>query len=532
MRVFSAIGWMLLIAISTTPLHASESSWRMSSASGLYQLTLQPRSGHYVFDQFHDWMVHVNNQQQQAVADAHFTIDGGMAAHGHGLPSQPKVTTYLGNGDYLIEGMLFNMTGTWTLVLNIDSAVGSDQARFELNLNHQAEDAALELTQWTPDELQILRSLSLKNLPPVPPDVSNRYADDPQAQALGKQLFFDTQFSANGKLSCASCHQPQRAFTDGLPHAVGVHATGRNTQTIIAAAWSRWFYWDGRRDSLWAQALVPFEAADEMGGSRVAVVRRIGEQKNYRQAYEEVFGAFPAVILTANLPKNAGPLGDQEIQNNWYKIPADMQNAINQVYSRLGKAVAAYERTLLPQPTRFDVYVEQLLSGKPVSKPLLKNEIAGLKLFIDAKQTQCLQCHNGPLFSNGDFHNIGSGNFSGDFLDFGRSLGLQSVVMDEFNCLGRFSDAKPDDCQPLRFLNKSAHIPLQGAYKTPSLRYAKNTAPYFHDGRFKQLLEVMRYYNNPPQNNGPHELKPLNLTDQQLLDLVAFMQTLGAADHP
>ncbi len=527
--------WLVILLTSTPlqalPLQAPAVSWRATSIMGMYQLTISPRAGRYVLGQYHDWIVHIENKNQQIITDAHLSIDGGMVAHGHGLPSQPQVTRYLGNGDYLIEGMLFNMAGSWTLLIKIDTSIGTDQAQVQLELNNHAEDQSAvlssEIQHWTPQELQILRALSLSSLPPALEDPSNRYANNSQAQTLGRQLFLDPQFSVNGKLSCASCHQPQRNFTDGLPRAVGVHATGRNTPTIIAAAWSRWFYWDGRRDSLWAQALVPFEAADEMGGSRMAVVRQIGQKSDYRQLYQAVFGPFPDELLNSSLPKNAGPLGDKDTQNYWYLLPIKTQHIMNQVYSHVGKAIAAYERTLLPQRTRFDVFVDQLLSGQAVTAPLLKNEIAGLKLFIDANQTQCLQCHNGALFSNGDFHNIGSGNFSVEPLDFGRSLGLQAVLIDEFNCLGRFSDAQPDDCKQVRFLNKSAHIPLQGAYKTPSLRYAKNTAPYFHDGRFNNLLDVMRYYNNPPKDNGPHELKPLNLTDQQLFDLVAFVNMLG-----
>jgi cytochrome c peroxidase len=522
------IRWLLFsLPMIFLPAQANTLNWQSTSATGLYQLTLRPSSGDYVLGQFHDWIVHIENKTQQVIADAHLTIDGGMLAHGHGLPSQPRVTRYLGDGDYLIEGLLFNMAGSWTLLIRVEAATGADQAKFSLDLEPApAHQRVSDPANWTAQQLQILRSLTLSRLPSVPTDPSNRYANHPDAQTLGRKLFFDPQFSANGQLSCASCHQPHRFFTDGLPRAIGVRATGRNTPTLIATAWSRWFYWDGRRDSLWAQALVPFEAADEMGSSRLAVVRKVGQQAEYRQLYQALFGSFPDALLDASLPKNAGPLGDRDTQNQWYRLSANTQLAINQVYSHLGKAIAAYERTLLPQASRFDVYADQLLSGQPIIAPLSNNEIAGLKLFIDANQTQCLQCHNGPLLTNGDFHNIGSGNFTGGTLDFGRSLGLQAVLMDEFNCLGRFSDAPPDACKPVRFLNKSAHAPLQGAYKTPTLRQVKDTAPYFHDGRFKGLLDVMRYYNQPPNNNGPHELKPLNLTDQQLLDLVAFINTL------
>ena len=380
--------------------------------------------------------------------------------------------------------------------------------------------------QWSEAELSILRSLSLKRLPALPKSPSNQYADDSRAQQLGKQLFFDKNLSANQQLSCASCHQPDNFFTDGLVRGVGVNATGRNTPTVVGSAWQRWFYWDGRRDSLWSQALIPFEAPDEMGSTRLAVVRYIAQDQTYAQHYEALFGSIDPVILDKSLPQHAGPLGDQSSKNNWYRLPLRTQKAINVMYVNLGKAIAAYERTLVYQPTRFDAYVEQIFN-KESGEPLLsEQEIAGLKLFIDAEKTQCLQCHNGATFSNGGFHNIGTGNFSGDTLDFGRFLGLQAVLMDEFNCVGEYSDAEASQCSAIRFLNKSHHIPLHGAYKTPSLRNVSQTAPYFHDGRFSSLMEVVNYYNNPPVDNGQHELLPLNLTQREVSDLSMFLKSL------
>jgi cytochrome c peroxidase len=97
-------------------------------------------------------------------------------------------------------------------------------------------------------------------------------------------------------------------------------------------------------------------------------------------------------------------------------------------------------------------------------------EVAGLRLFIDPARTQCLQCHNGPQLTNGGFHNLGTGTFTGAALDFGRALGIQGVLLDAFNCVGRYSDARSDDCRELRFLSTDAHVPLEGAFKTPTLR--------------------------------------------------------------
>ena len=379
---------------------------------------------------------------------------------------------------------------------------------------------------WTDAERSILKSLSLQSLPELPRSPSNHYADDPRAQKLGKQLFFDKKLSANQQLSCASCHQPEKFFTDGLPRGVGVNATGRNTPTVVGTAWQRWFYWDGRRDSLWSQALIPFEAPDEMGSTRLAIVRYIAEDPQYAKQYEALFGSIDSVVRSNTLPQHAGPLSDKASKNHWYRIPVRTQKVINRMYANIGKAIAAYERTLRYQPTRFDRYVEQLLSQGDDASIFNEKEIAGLKLFIDPQKTQCLQCHNGAALTNHSFHNIGSGNFDGEFLDFGRLLGLQAVLMDEFNCLGDYSDAEPADCSAIRFLNKSHSIVLNGAFKTPSLRNISQTAPYFHDGRFNTLAEVIHFYNKPPTDNGAHELKALNLTEEELSSLVDFLKTL------
>jgi cytochrome c peroxidase len=137
-----------------------------------------------------------------------------------------------------------------------------------------------------------------------------------------------------------------------------------------------------------------------------------------------------------------------------------------------------------------------------------------------------------PLFSNGGFHNVATGSFEGERLDFGRALGLRAVLLDEFNCLGPFSDAKPEECRELRFLNRDAHIPLDGAFRTPTLRNLAATAPYGHDGRFADLGQVLRHYNAPPsvEQAGPHELAPLGLAEHELEQLRAFLLALGESE--
>jgi cytochrome c peroxidase len=373
--------------------------------------------------------------------------------------------------------------------------------------------------------------MSLTSADSPPPSVSNSFASDPAAAELGRKLFFDTRLSGNGKISCASCHQPEKRFTDGLAGSIGSEGAMRNSPSVIGVAYQAWFYWDGRRDSLWSQALVPFEAKEEMGSSRLAVLRVVTSDADYRKHYESLFGKLPDALMNGSLPFAGGPYSEPDIRQVWFSLPVNLQRELNRAFANLGKAIEAYERTLLPEPTRFDRYVQALSRGEKLasSEALTVSEVAGARLFIDSEKTQCLQCHNGPMLSNGGFHNIGTGVFQGLHMDFGREIGLRSVLMDEFNCLGPYSDARPEQCVELRFLNRDSHLPLRGAFKVPSLRGLGDTAPYFHDGRFNTLAEVLDYYNLPPNQEavGAHELKPMNLTAIELQSLEDFLDLLS-----
>jgi cytochrome c peroxidase len=110
---------------------------------------------------------------------------------------------------------------------------------------------------WTDASKATLRSLWIESLPPLEADPSNRVADNDDAVIMGNRLFFDTRMSASGGISCATCHQPDLEFTDGLSRGRGIGESKRNTRSIVGVAHSPWFYWDGRRDSLWSQALSP-----------------------------------------------------------------------------------------------------------------------------------------------------------------------------------------------------------------------------------------------------------------------------------
>ncbi len=377
---------------------------------------------------------------------------------------------------------------------------------------------------WTPTELALIKSLSLSNLPALPDDPSNRVANSNVAAEFGQRLYFDTRLSNNGTVSCATCHQPEKFFTDGLPLAVGLDTGNRHTPSLVGLSYSPWFYWDGRKDSQWAQALAPLEAGHEHGIDRLSLARLITQDEKLRQDYEAIFGVLPALPAE---PVAASPKGSKAAQEAWQSLPASTQQSVNEVFANLGKSLAAYQRKLLPGRTRFDEYADSLTAGSPSDESGLLSdaELAGLQLFVG--KGQCVNCHNGPLFTNHDFHNTGVLTLAGELPPMGRYDGIRLARQDPFNCLGEFSDASAEQCLELRFANDRND--LVGAHKTPTLRNVAATAPYMHGGQHDSLLRVMEHYNEAPTSMLSHnEAKPLELRSVQLQQLVAFMATLTA----
>lgn len=375
---------------------------------------------------------------------------------------------------------------------------------------------------WTRAEREMLRSLSLAALPPMPADPSNRFADDERAASLGHALFFDTRLSGNGAIACASCHLPDRNFQDDKPLAEGVGMTARRTMPIAAGAYSPWQFWDGRSDSQWAQALGPLESAVEHGGTRTAYAHIVAE--HYREEYETVFGRMPDLT---GLPRHAGPVADTAWAKAWLRIPASRRDEISRVYASIGKAIAAYERRISVGASRFDRYVDAELRGLPhtPASALTRDEIAGLRLFIG--KGNCTTCHNGALLTDNHFHNTGI-PFPSTALppDSGRATGVGQALASEFSCTGPFSDAKPDQCEEARFAVTTGHE-LVRAYKTPSLRNVAERAPYMHAGQLATLSDVIAHYDAAPSAPYGHsELRPLRLTSAERRQLEAFLRTL------
>jgi cytochrome c peroxidase len=384
---------------------------------------------------------------------------------------------------------------------------------------------------FTAADLAFLRPFTLGALPPPPPAPSNRWADDPRAAALGQRLFFDTRLSADGRFACASCHQPQRHFTDGLPRAMAAGTTRRGTPSVLGAAHSTWLNWDGGADSLWAQALGPIEHPDELALSRAEYVGRL--LRLYPADWAALFGPLP-VLPPAHLADPASPLGNAEAQRRWAALPDGSRQAIDRVFSQAGKALMAYQRRLTLPPARFDRFVAALARGdQATASPLMDaDEVAGLRLFMG--RARCASCHNGPLFSNHEFHNIGAPEADTTRVDLGRHAGVRQLQASGFSCLSRWSDATGSQCDEMRFL-KTQGPELVGAFKTPSLRNVAVTAPYMQAGQFTTLEAVLAHYNapkppffDPAQHpNRPHfDILPLQLSDAEIHQLIAFLGTL------
>ncbi|MER8380880.1 c-type cytochrome [Mesorhizobium sp. M0142] len=376
--------------------------------------------------------------------------------------------------------------------------------------------------EFSDAEKQTVASLTLSKLPPLKPDTTNRFADVPAAAALGSTLFFDTGMSGGGTVSCSTCHKIDRQFQDDLPQAVGVGRTNRRTMPLAGVAHDPWFFWDGRRDSLWAQALTPLENPLEHAGNRAAFAHYI--KARFGERYERIFGPLPDL---SGVPANASPLGTDAERAAWNAMPEAQAEEVNRVFANIGKAIAAFERSIAPPQTRFDRFATDLAVGaEPQGDAVFSpEEILGLKLFIG--KGNCVTCHNGPRFTDGSFHNTGVPPVAGLPPDRGRVDAVAQVEADPFNCFGTFRDGDASACRELRFMVKAGPELIRG-YKTPSLRGAATRPPYMHAGQFSSLDEVVAHYSKAPASvEGVSEIHPLQLSDRERAALVAFLKTLA-----
>ncbi len=381
-----------------------------------------------------------------------------------------------------------------------------------------------DLHSWTDNEKATLKSLWIDTLPPVPEDPSNKYSADPRAAAFGKKLFFDSRLSGNLKVSCATCHPTNMNFADNLPLAHGMGTTNRRTMPLLGMAYHTWFFWDGRKDSLWAQALGPIESPVEHGFTRTQCVSIIIE--HHKKDYEEIFGPLPA-LSKRDLPATAKPSPeDPSALKAWVSMPREKKAAVNRIYANMGKAMGAFVRTIVPTSSRFDEYVKAVMGNdfSLMMKTMTNEEAKGLRLFMG--KAKCTNCHSGPLFTNGEFHNVGVPRPEKLPTDAGRSEAIAKVLADEFNCMSEYSDAKRADCAELRFIDTDTYKYI-GAFKTPTLRNVAERAPYMHAGQIATLQEVLEFYRALKPEQRSADLEHGDLNDLELQQLEAFLRTLS-----
>ena len=410
-----------------------------------------------------------------------------------------------------------------------------------------------EGVEFTSTDLEIIRR-ELGSLPAKPPqDPTNLFADDRDAAVLGQQLFFETRYSKNGDISCATCHDPATGFQDRRANtSQGVAFTARHTPTVFnvgfgpgRAGSTVWLTWDGKKDSLWSQALASPESPVDMGGSRVKVALLLYDK--YRQPYTALFGDMPELrdgagnplVIPGALPLKPGATASAETMA-WDALSDTLKDQITRVYVNFGKAIAAYERLLVTRDARFDSFYAEIDGGATHSKVLDQAEARGLKVFIG--NGKCVSCHLGPNFSDWKFHNIGIDQLGENIpmADEGRAAGLPKLLADPFNCAGAYSDRSDKVGCAVNgiVLDDGTLVPAEGAFKTPTLRNVSLTAPYFHTGSEASLADVVDHYDEGGDQAGRFtgtvdtNVQRLGLTDEEKADVVRFLQTLDGVALP
>ena len=333
----------------------------------------------------------------------------------------------------------------------------------------------------------ILAKLWRKLIPPDNPLT-------PEKVSLGESLYFDKRLSADGTISCATCHDPATAFADNRPLAVGIEDKigTRNAPTILNAMFNQQLFWDGRTASLEEQAKQPLLNPREMGmPDYETLIARLSGIPEYRQGFQRVFGTEQITL------------------------------------DHLVKAIAAYERTQLTGDSPFDRFIVG------ASSALTESQKRGWELFKG--KAKCIECHTfsaaAPFFTDASFHNTGITTKETDFarlvreaetLQGSKMFGARGANLlahaERFSELGRYVvTGQPKDI---------------GAFRTPTLRDVELTAPYMHNASEKTLLDVVKFYNRGGRPNPylDRRIRPLNLTEEETNQLVEFMRALTSDD--
>lgn len=339
----------------------------------------------------------------------------------------------------------------------------------------------------------------------APPDPTNRVSGKPEAIELGMRLFFDQRLSGAGTVSCATCHVPERNWTDNLRRSVGMTEMDRNTPTLMNLFGARWYGWDGAADSLWFQSLRPILDERELAATPRHVARLVRSDDQLSCRYRKAFGAPPS------------PTDDDA------------------VLVGVGKALAAFQETLMSGATPFDQFRDALARGAPPSSWRYSEPAQrGLKIFIG--KGGCTSCHAGPNFTNGEFFSTGlSGQAPTGKPDPGRRAGIRKLLDNRFNLLGPYND-DATGASAARTRQASFEKAGPGEFKVPSLRNLMLTPPYGRDGQVDTIAEVVRHYagRDPVRLHAKDGRPgtPLNLTPREQTDLVVFLESLTTFSNP
>ena len=272
---------------------------------------------------------------------------------------------------------------------------------------------------------------------------------------LGKMLYFDPRLSGSNWISCATCHNPGLGWSDRLPRTIGDGQLelGRHSPTIINSGYFEVLMWDGRAKDLEEQALGPIQAKAEMNQDMGELIKELNAIPGYVKKFYEVYGD------SGITPKN------------------------------IAKSIAAFERTVVSKNSPYDKY---WMGDKKAMSTSAKK---GMNLFFG--KAKCSICHNGPTFTDNNFHNIGVKQHG----PLTEDLGRYNISKDKFD---------------------------KRAFKTPGLRHISLTAPYMHDGSEATLESVVDFYDRGgnEKENISHFIKPLGLTDAEKKNLVEFLKAL------
>ena len=400
----------------------------------------------------------------------------------------------------------------------------------------------------------------------------NEYANDAAAAELGRHLFFYKGFTVEETrgedpvpTSCASCHQPEHNFSDARQTSIGASkkVLARRSPALYQAFNRHFLFWDGRIDSLWAQALLPIEDIDEMGSNRLRVVRKVASEPVLRQKYEHVFGALPDLSSVPfedawpcgkTPPRNVPTKAEQERQfdevqgqqlgdpsqsspekipdteacpteqeewcENWKQIPEGKRTEITKAFVNVGKAIAAYETKIRSGNSRFDRMRADVRQTR--GRSYTDDEIRGLELFMG--KGRCVRCHDGADLTDDAFHYLGIIDTKhetakpGDHLQTSRSNWLEGAFIlfeHEFSCFEAQKYGKACNKKARRRLNSARSVEqiittrlgqrvVAGQVRTPSLRNVADNAFWMHNGdQTKALGFAVGFYNTRPRGPQP-----------------------------